>query len=161
MEGAGDRPFPAQILKAAVTANSNCMSFDSALTSHALLPTAAKIATKEARVEGEMGVELGEDHPMLDEESGCTSDESVAEVLWVSGTGEQHDCDGVYRLVDAETANGFPLWKRESGTRWLYSSLGGKWHFGTTHERKKQFNCSSGWMAPPWGSQRREPCKAK
>lgn len=113
-----NRPTPAEILTAVAT------SPDAAVTStHVQLPTDGKVAAESPVAEN--GDELDHPTPMLDE-APASRRSSVPETLRVIGARVEVDCNGVYRLVHGETPNGFPLCQRESGMRWLYSSVNGK-----------------------------------
>eukprot|EP00929_Paragymnodinium_shiwhaense_P032641 TRINITY_DN18063_c0_g1_i2.p1 TRINITY_DN18063_c0_g1~~TRINITY_DN18063_c0_g1_i2.p1 ORF type:complete len:522 (-),score=128.95 TRINITY_DN18063_c0_g1_i2:397-1962(-) len=74
------------------------------------------------------------------------SDLYPPQVLYLTTPVKHRECDGVYRLVPGQLPNGHALWKKEDANRWLYSSLSGKWHIGTSHENAKNFACSSGWI---------------
>eukprot|EP00928_Gymnodinium_smaydae_P090371 TRINITY_DN7418_c0_g2_i3.p1 TRINITY_DN7418_c0_g2~~TRINITY_DN7418_c0_g2_i3.p1 ORF type:complete len:3496 (+),score=728.45 TRINITY_DN7418_c0_g2_i3:124-10611(+) len=51
---------------------------------------------------------------------------------------------GLYSLVSGKTPNGYPLWERKGGGRWLYSGLGGRWTLGGQFEKEMDFMCDSG-----------------
>eukprot|EP00929_Paragymnodinium_shiwhaense_P078198 TRINITY_DN40491_c0_g2_i2.p1 TRINITY_DN40491_c0_g2~~TRINITY_DN40491_c0_g2_i2.p1 ORF type:complete len:936 (-),score=166.08 TRINITY_DN40491_c0_g2_i2:954-3761(-) len=56
-------------------------------------------------------------------------------------------CDGWYKLLPQDSANGFPVWRSMDGTAFVYSGLSGQWFVGTAEEEQLGFECSSGLVA--------------
>lgn len=146
------RPSPAEILRGAASAAT--MLVPSAAIAWAGAPLTSQ-APQEAPAAAEGEADCYDHNPMLlspVEEQPClnglqaaASSSSVPPALSVK-TPNRKECDGLYLLVPGERPNGYPLWQKQGGIRWLYTSKTGKWHFGTTHERAKNFICSSGWI---------------
>ena len=53
-------------------------------------------------------------------------------------------CEGLYRIVDGRIVNGYPLWQKVDGDRWLYhsdESDSSEWVLGGPDEERNNFPC--------------------
>jgi len=66
--------------------------------------------------------------------------------LRVTSPHKQAACVGDYVLVAGEQPNGFPLWEKVDGNRWIYSGTDGRWYVGGPASRTRHFQCSTGYL---------------
>jgi hypothetical protein len=61
-------------------------------------------------------------------------------LLRVTVPQDRDECSGLYRIVDGRIVNGFPLWRMDGGSRWIFSSIDlGTWAIGGPDEEECDF----------------------
>mmetsp|Transcript_66646 Transcript_66646/g.167980 ORF Transcript_66646/g.167980 Transcript_66646/m.167980 type:complete len:205 (-) Transcript_66646:42-656(-) len=53
---------------------------------------------------------------------------------------------GIYKLVEGQIANGYPLWKSKRRKVWLYSTLDGKWAICGKEQEEASFYSTAGFV---------------
>merc|ERR1719277_2821489 len=65
---------------------------------------------------------------------------NVPEKLFVHSPNGPESCVGTYAVVHGSMPNGWPVWKKEGDSFWLYSMNNGKWGIGGEKQMKDGFN---------------------
>eukprot|EP00929_Paragymnodinium_shiwhaense_P013428 TRINITY_DN121282_c0_g1_i1.p1 TRINITY_DN121282_c0_g1~~TRINITY_DN121282_c0_g1_i1.p1 ORF type:complete len:1831 (-),score=362.40 TRINITY_DN121282_c0_g1_i1:394-5886(-) len=71
-------------------------------------------------------------------------------LLFIAGVDTSDDgeqVDGVYELIVGEKPNGFPVWKMQGGSYWLFSGVTGQWFVAGKEAQKQDFQSDSGILA--------------
>ena len=60
---------------------------------------------------------------------------------------DDHACAGIYRLIEGQLINEYPIWKLDGGERWLFSSLELRaWMVGGPDEQAVRFACDDSYI---------------